>query len=151
MTYDELLAEADGLGLIVKEKPLESADGRICGNRIAIRNTLNTSAEKACVLAEELGHYYTSSGDIIRSDQYRQERKARLWAYDKMVGISAIVEAFRHGCRSRYDMAQYMNVTEEFLSAAVSTYGQILPGPICVNNYTVFFSPSGTVSIMEML
>ncbi len=63
MDYETLLAESDSLGLIVKEKPLKYNNGRIKGNRIAIRKNM-TETEKVCVLAEELGHYYTAVGDI---------------------------------------------------------------------------------------
>ena len=64
MTYEELLKEADSMGLIVKEKPLQSGDGRIFNNKIAIRKDIPTQTEKACVLAEELGHHCTSSGTL---------------------------------------------------------------------------------------
>lgn len=46
MTYDELLIQADLEGLKVKEKPLQSGDGRIFNNRIAIRRDINTTIEK---------------------------------------------------------------------------------------------------------
>ena len=74
--------DADHEQLIVKEKPLINNDGRIYKNRIAIRTDL-TDIEKSCVLAEELGHYYTTVGDILdQSDDgnRKQERRARLWA-----------------------------------------------------------------------
>ena len=61
-SYELLLDEASNNGLIVKEKPLKNADGRIKGCKIAIRKNLDTTAEKRCVLAEELGHYYTTYG-----------------------------------------------------------------------------------------
>ena len=51
MNYDELLVEANKKGLTVKEKKLSGIDGRIMGNRIAIRKDM-TSTEKACVLAD---------------------------------------------------------------------------------------------------
>lgn len=51
MDYTELLIEADNNHLITKEKPLQAYDGRIKGNKIAIKNTLTTT-EKKCVLAE---------------------------------------------------------------------------------------------------
>ena len=47
MTYDELLIEADGAGLIVKEAPLLSGDGRCKGCRIAIRKDIPTLQKKA--------------------------------------------------------------------------------------------------------
>ena len=65
MNYEDLLIEADTNNLITKEKPLLANAGRIKGNRIAIKKNLPTQKEKACVLAEELGHFYTSSGNIL--------------------------------------------------------------------------------------
>jgi len=53
--YEELLDEAYNDNLIVKEKPLEYYDGRIKGNKIAIRKTIETSAQKACVLCSDFG------------------------------------------------------------------------------------------------
>ena len=85
MDYETLLTKACNEGLIVKEKPLKYNNGRIKGKRIAIRKDLETSAEKTCVLAEELGHHYTSVGNILdQSDpnNRKQEILARTWAYD---------------------------------------------------------------------
>ena len=65
MTYDELMTEADSIGLLTKEKPLLSADGRIKGRKTAIRQDILTLAQKACVLAEEIGHYHTNTMDIL--------------------------------------------------------------------------------------
>lgn len=65
MNYEALLDEAFQEGLIVKEKPLKYNNGRIKGKRIAIRKDIDTFTEKGCVLAEELGHHYTSVGNIL--------------------------------------------------------------------------------------
>ena len=82
MTNYELLAdEAYSIGLTVKEKALHGNDGLIKGRRIAIRQDIPTLTQKADVLAEELGHYYTTVGNILDQaniDARRQERKARL-------------------------------------------------------------------------
>ena len=88
--YESLLEVACSEGLIVKEKPLQSSDGRIKGNRIAIRKDLATTTAKACVLAEELGHHYTSVGNIIDMSgiqNRKQERQARLHGYKRLVGL----------------------------------------------------------------
>lgn len=53
MNYEELLDTADQLDLAVKEQPLTVHDGLIRGRRIAIRKSIETQAEKSCVLAEE--------------------------------------------------------------------------------------------------
>ena len=90
MNYEELLIEADTNNLITKEKPLLANAGRIKGNRIAIKKDLPTQREKACVLAEELGHFFTSSGNILDTSDIsnrKQEARARLWAFNRQVGL----------------------------------------------------------------
>jgi hypothetical protein len=64
LNYDILLKEADSDGIMIKEKPLIANDGRIKGDQILIRQDMSC-CQKACVLAEELGHYYTTAGDIL--------------------------------------------------------------------------------------
>ena len=44
--YEALLEVACSEGLIVKEKPLQASDGRIKGNRIAIRKDLATTTRR---------------------------------------------------------------------------------------------------------
>ena len=108
MGYEELLLEAEQHGITVKEKPLPLSDGLIRGRRIAIRQDIPTLAKKADVLAEELGHYHTTVGNILDQttiDSRRQERKARLWAYDKRIGLSGIIHGFHQHCSSRYELA----------------------------------------------
>ena len=48
----------------------------IDGN-IAINTSVNTTTEKACVLAEELGHHYTSVGNIIDMDSSSNRKQER--------------------------------------------------------------------------
>ena len=79
MNYEDLLNEYTGDDLVIKEKPLQSSNGRIYNNRIAIRHDLDT-VNKTCTLAEELGHYYTTTGDIIDQEDTsnrKQEYRAR--------------------------------------------------------------------------
>ena len=58
---------------------------------IALDKGLKTTAEKACVLAEELGHHYTSYGNMIDMNNLykirKQERQARLQGYNRMIGL----------------------------------------------------------------
>lgn len=65
-------------------------------NRIAISDRLETSTEKACVLAEEIGHYHTAVGDIINLqdiENLKQEQKGRLHGYNRMIGLRDIISA----------------------------------------------------------
>jgi len=142
--YEELLATADSENIIVREKPLRESNGRIKGNRIAIRRDIETTAEKACVLAEELGHYYTSTGDILdQSDiqNRKQELHARLWGYNDRIGLSGLLDAYLAGCQNRYEIAEYLEVTEEYLKEALDAYRRKYGEYAEVDNYILFFEP----------
>ncbi len=144
MEYEELLLEAERAGLLVKEKCLPLSDGRIKGKRIAIRRDIPTLTKKADVLAEELEHYYTSVGRIVEQDTVnarKQERTARLWAYNKRIGLTGILRAFQNHCTSRYEIAEYLGVSEDTLAEALEYYRQIYGEGVMVDNYLVQFEP----------
>jgi len=122
MEYEVLLQEVNDMGLIVKSKPLEGNDGRIKGNRIALKKDLITRKKK-CTLAEEIGHHLTTVGSIVyRNDigSIKQEYKARVWAFQKLLSVDRIIEAASKGYMTTWDMAEYLDVDEEFLKEYLS-------------------------------
>lgn len=142
--YEVLQEEAYKEGLIVKEKPLQAHDGRIKGNRVAIRKDIQTDAEKACVLAEELGHHYTTTGNILdQSDvsNRKQELRARRRAHDQLIGLQGIIDAYEAGCRSRSEAAEFLGVTEEFLQEALDQYSMRYGSAVRLGKYAVYFYP----------
>lgn len=149
--YEILLDNAYNDGMLVKEKSLQGSDGRIKGNKIAIREDM-TIPEKTCALAEELGHHETSVGNIINmtsAANRKQERQARLWAYNKQICLFGLVRAFEHGCQNRFEIAEYLEVTEEFLEECIECYRNKYG--ICkqVDNYVVYFIPQ--LSMMKLV
>ena len=125
MTYEDLLDEALVDGLVVKEKPLVAYDGLIFGDKIAIKKDM-TTAKKACVLAEELGHYHTTVGNILDQsniENQRQEFRARVWAFEKILSIDKILEAASKGHTEPHTMAEYLDVDEEFLREYLAWQG----------------------------
>lgn len=151
MTYEVLLNTADQAGLTVKEKPLSESDGLIKGNRIAIRKDIPTQAEKSCVLAEELGHYFTSAGNILDQTDIvnrKQEYRARLYGYNLKIGLTGIISAHTAGCRNLYEMADYLDVTEEYLKEALDCYQSKYGEYVKVDNYMIYFIP--TLAVLEI-
>ena len=145
MTYEELLAAADNENIIIKEKPLSDYDGRISGNRIAIRKDIETSIEKSCVLAEELGHYYTTCGDILnQSDTMnrKQEYQARLYGYNIKIGLEGLIRAHEAGCTTFCEIAEYLDVTEKYLTEALQCYAGKYGIGKSVDNYIIYFEPN---------
>ena len=151
MTYETLLKEADSQFLVVKEKPLRAHNGRIKGNRIAIKKDIPVT-QKACVLAEELGHHYTTVGNILdqsKAENRKQERRARLWAYKKMFDLVDLVSAYKYGCRNRYEIAEYLGVTEQFLEEALIVYKEKYGMYTKLDKYMICFEPLGILKIYE--
>ena len=151
LTYEELLAESEEQNLIVKEKELPGYNGRIYKNRIAIRKNLS-KIEKTCVLAEELGHHHTSVGNILDVNDVRnrkQERQARLWGYNKLIGLTGIITAFRAGCQSRHEIAELLDVTEEYLQECIDCYRDKYGVYTEVDNYVIYFIPN--LAVMEKI
>lgn len=151
MSYEELLIEADNNSLITREKPLVANAGRIRGNRIAIKKDLPTQREKACVLAEELGHFYTSSGNILDMSDIsnrKQEARARLWAFNRQVGLRGLIDCYKNRCLTLHDMAEHLDVTEQFLQDAIDCYRSKYGLYVQVDNYVIGFQP--TLYVMEL-
>jgi len=91
---------------------------------IFIDKTLSEK-ERTCVLAEELGHYFTSYGDIVDLDDVKcvkQEILARRWAYESLLPIERIVDGIKKGHQCGYDLADFLNVTEKFLQDCIFYY-----------------------------
>ena len=125
--------------------------GLYCDKIIALSDSLKTTTEKACVLAEELGHYHTSSGNIIDTSivqNQKQEMRARMLAYDRQVGLIGIVESFRAGCQTLSEMAEFLEVTEQFLKEALERYRQKYGIYTTVDNYIIYFEPYLAVAEM---
>ena len=117
-----------------------------------IKNTLETDAEKACVLSEELGHYHTTEGIIIDQSSAanrKQELRARLWGYNKLIGLHGIISCYKVGCQTAYDMAEHLGVTEEFLLEALQCYRNKYGVCIKFDNYVIYFEPG--LSVLELI
>lgn len=122
----------------------EKIKGLYCDNTIVINKKINTTKEKICVLAEELGHHFTSTGEIASLEDVtarKQEEIARLWAYNKLIGLRGIINAYEHGCKNLHEMADFLDVTEEFLNEAIEKYKSKYGIYTTLDNYIIYFTP----------
>lgn len=146
MLYDELLAETENFGLKVSEKPLEYGfKGLYRNGKIIIDKKISSPNEKSCILAEEIGHHIKTIGNILDQmdiKNVKQEKIARNWAYEKLVGIVALINAFERGIRTKSELAEYLNVTEEFLDQAIQHFREKYGIYHEIDNYTIYFEPN---------
>lgn len=145
--YEELLDAAAGEDITVMEHfpfASERIKGLYCDGNVALSSNLHTDTERICVLAEELGHHYTSTGDIIELNDVgnrKQELHARIWAYQSLIALPQLIEACRHGCRSLHDVSEYLDVTPAFLQEAIEYYRTKCGTYVTIDNYTICFEP----------
>lgn len=144
--YEKLIEECENEGITIIEKNFKSnAKGLIKGNKIGISKKIDTNSEKRCVLAEELGHYHTTTGNILDQsniENRKQEYKARKWSYNKLVGTENIIKAFEHGCKDKFEIAEYLYITVKFLEESIDCYKRVYGVFVNVKEYTIIFTPS---------
>lgn len=148
--YEELLDDAVAAEIDVDENyPLQ---GRMRGlyvdHHIALSDRLTTSAEKASILAEELGHHYTSFGNILDPSDpgnRKQEHQTRMWSYRRLLRLQHLVDAYLHGYHQFHEVAEYLEVTEEFLRDAIEGYRAKYGVCTTCGDYYIMFEPYLTI------
>lgn len=151
--FETLLNESESKNLLIIEKDFKSNAKGLCkGNKIGISSSIETTKEKACILAEEVGHYETTVGDILNqriAENRKQELQARMYAYNKLIGLQGIIDCYEHGCNNIHEMAEYLEVTERFVSDALDAYEKKYGLQTKVRNYVIRFNPS--LSVIKVL
>ena len=142
---EELEEEAFQQNVMIIDYPFQSnrIKGLYCDGNIALNKELSP-VEKSCVLAEELAHHMINCGDIIDQKDVanrKQETKARMIAYNKMIGLSGIISAYKAGCKNTFEIAEYLDVSEEFLIDAFSAYRSKYGEYTTSDNYIIYFEP----------
>lgn len=150
--FEELedVAYQDGVDVLNYRFESNNIKGLYCDGVIAIREDM-TIPEKTCALAEELGHHETSVGNILdmsSAANRKQERQARLHGYNRLIGLIGIVHAFNAGCQNKYEIADFLDVTEEYLQECINCYQSKYGICTTVDNYVIYFVPCLTVTEM---
>lgn len=123
------MAEEDGIGVFAYKLPkTRSMSTELPDGYMAIGidyEALTSTAEERVHLAHEIGHCKTGSfyNKYSKYDvREKHERKATIYAVQCIMPLDEIMDAYRHGCREIWDMAEYFNVTEDFARFALMYY-----------------------------
>lgn len=145
MTYEALIKKAENQNIEVFERRMSSSLKGLYGDNVVwINANIETEAEKICILAEELGHHYTTSGDILDQKNIsnkQQEQRARAWAYMHLIPLEKLVEAYRTGIQNRNELADFLDVPEYFIEAAIIFYKEKYGIYKIIDNYIIYFDP----------
>ena len=127
-TYEKLLIKAYDLGYIVKEFDLLGRKGRCVGNRIAIDTKIDTTAEKTCILQEELNHGEYTMGDITdlsKIENIKQEHFARAKTIEELCNPDKIIDAIiNKNAVTEHEIIDALFITEELFKESIEYYSR---------------------------
>ena len=100
---------------------------------IGLDNSLiNDTPLLRCILAEELGHHFTTSGCYIPRQFYnfsdrlhisKIEFKAMRWAVNYLIPEDDLLDVIGSGLYESWELAEHFNVTEEFATFRLRLFG----------------------------
>lgn len=144
--YEILLQEADEKNIKVHDFYLgEGLDAIYIDSNIAISPNIRSNKKRTCLMAEEMGHHETSVGDILNqriAENRKQEFQARMYAYNKLIGLQGIIDCYEYGCNNVHEMAKYLEVTERFVIDALEAYEKKYGIQTKYKDYIVRFNPN---------
>lgn len=149
--YEKLLVEAEKHGVESIEMPFGENCGYYCDN-VTFINRSSTNAYKHGILGEELGHHFTSAGDVLdqsNPSNIKQERKARTWGFEHTVPLTRLAEAIDYPCTTMTELTEYLELPKELLLDAIEYYRQKYGLYATVNNYTIWFEPLRIIKMFE--
>lgn len=152
--FEKLCQTASDIDVDIVDYPFTSDrfKGLYCDGTIALNQDICADSEKACILAEELGHHFTTVGNIAdqkEAENRKQERRARVWAYNEMISLSDLVDSYKNGCRNQFEIAEHLNITEEFLIDSLTYYKEKYGLYAQQDHYIIYFDPLGILDLYK--
>ncbi len=141
--YEKLLLEYAEEILVIEQTLPSGLKGLYFDGIIAIDRNLD-EREKVCVLAEEIGHHFTTCGEILNQSETsnrKQEKAARAWGYEKLIPVSDLLKAFDDHLKNRSEIAERLGVTEKYLDEALNYYHSLHGGWRKEGIYWIHFNP----------
>lgn len=139
-----------GVKIVDADLPTDKLKGLYCDHLIIMQKGLSR-IEYGEVLAEELGHYETSFGNILDQDEQaniKQEERAKFWANSKLISPYRIIEAFHARISGSHELAEFLDVSVEFLDETIQRYKAKYGQYIKVDAYIIYFEPLGVMKIL---
>ncbi|MBC2966021.1 uncharacterized protein DUF955 [Staphylococcus epidermidis] len=141
--YEELLIEHDYIE--VKETDVMPSDlhGLWLNDLILINSNLSET-RKAEVLFEELAHHKLTYGNILDQSKWinrKFENYARRHGYEAALPIRIIVEAHHYGVSNLYELAQYVQLSEEYIVEILKHYKNKYGIGTHYGEYLITFDP----------
>ena len=141
--YEQLLAENEHIKIKDTHSLPDGYSGFYKDGIILIDKDLSET-RKAEVLYEELAHHKLTYGNIL--DQSKDinrkfENYARRYGYEAALPLRIIVEAHHYGISNLYELAQYVQLSEEHVLEILKHYKNKYGIGTHYGNYAITFEP----------
>ena len=122
--YEELCINNDWIEIKETSKLPDFQPGCYMNGKIYIKNNLSET-RKAEVLYEELAHHKLTYGNILDQSKWinrKFESYARRHGYEAALPLRIIVEAHHYGVSNLYELAEYVQLSEEHVLEILEYY-----------------------------
>lgn len=123
---ESLMAEHENINYTFTSELPKHLSGLVYeDNQEIFINNQNEKNVQYTTLLEELAHYETGSGEIIDQDSIekrQQENLARSIAFTEAVPLTGLINCFFKGIWSAPEIADYFDITTDFLMKAIENY-----------------------------
>lgn len=107
--------------------------------------------KKVEVLSEEIGHYYTSAGDITDyKKNAKQESLARRKGYELIINFDTLIDAWKNGIHNLYSMAEYFEVSQDFILKSIEHLKQKYGLVVMHKDYRILLDPLNITQYHEV-
>lgn len=108
-------------------------------------NPENSYEKNVGILAEEIGHYLTSNGDITDysdTNNMKQELVARREALKMLLPLDKLIECYENGIWGNvHEVCEYLEIDTQFFEYAIADYKKQFNMHIDYKGYRIVFEP----------
>ena len=141
--YEKMLIEHDYIEIRETDVMPNDLHGLWLGDLILIKRNLSET-RKAEVLYEELAHHKLTYGNILDQSKWinrKFENYAKRHGYEAALPLRIIVEAHHYGVSNLYELAQYVQLSEEHVLEILKHYKQKHGLTTRYGKYVIQFEP----------
>ncbi|OHP78953.1 ImmA/IrrE family metallo-endopeptidase [Staphylococcus sp. HMSC063A07] len=141
--YEEMLIKHDYIEIKETDVMPDNLSGVWLDDLILINSNL-PETRKTEVLYEELAHHKLTYGNILDQSKWinrKFENYARRHGYEAALPLRIIIEAHHFGVSNLYELAQYVQLSEEYVLEILEHYKQKHGIGIHYGEYSITFEP----------
>ncbi|OZS79484.1 hypothetical protein CF394_00840 [Tetzosporium hominis] len=152
MRIEALMLEYPELTIREKKQMPKGLRGLNKGFQIFL-NRDDSLYKKHFLLAEEIGHYETTAGDITMLDsisKIKAEMVARRWGYEKIISLDDLVSCFEKNHLTAEDVCHDFEIESDDLKVILDHYFDKYGPSVEHRGYIINFDPFIAINIKDL-